>query len=547
MADRVITFQLKGDASNLERELKSVDRRMEAIAGTAQAMGGILKTAIGVGLGISIDKVREVMIRFAGATAKVFAETKTLAPGVKKVKGELVALRTQAIAPLLPVMNGMAGAIANVLKELKDSPEISAFGTRVKDAILNFAIPAFSALVAAIESTIAGFVPMSQGIEAMSETAKGFLLLVRGHVIQSAKAFKSAADIALESKEGWEGLTDQFTEIIEKASALNVELIKLGKTTGDAAPPGGGPGGGGKGGKKSGGGVGGGTDAASALDDVLKILGDDVGILSVVFGEELVGAINLTSTAMSRATAAAQKFQEEGGAAMLGAAQDIGSAVEDLASQIGSNIADEMDSTASEIEDLENRISTATSEGAKKRLLIRKKEKEKELAEQKKAAMAAWVVGHVAAIAQAAINIPLAVSGGLAMGGPQGIAFAIAGGIAAGVALAAVVAEPPPSFHSGGLITSSSIGNQDARQVSARDGEFMVNNAGVRRAGRGALEALNSGQGGGGGGQRAIVMFNDRDLDRMNSSRLRAQGSPLQMATAKGSRSRYSSGKARTG
>ena len=62
-----------------------------------------------------------------------------------------------------------------------------------------------------------------------------------------------------------------------------------------------------------------------------------------------------------------------------------------------------------------------------------------------------WQINHTAAMAQALLAIPLAALQGLSSGGPAAPALAAAYAGLAAIEFAAVAAQQPPSFHTGGL------------------------------------------------------------------------------------------------
>jgi len=195
----------------------------------------------------------------------------------------------------------------------------------------------------------------------------------------------------------------------------------------------------------------------------------------------------------------------------------------------------EVRETQQEIRELERGITQARSAGAKQRLRIEKETKEKELEEQKKAATAAWVLHQVAAIAQATVSMALGIANSLAMGGPTGIAFAVASGIAGAAAIAAIAATPPPSFHSGGLnMVNGAAGmgpsTPDSRLIRARDGEFINNNNGVRALGLKRLQEANRTGRDGGGRVEANFFINDRLVDHSVQSSTKRRGSSLEEA-----------------
>lgn len=146
--------------------------------------------------------------------------------------------------------------------------------------------------------------------------------------------------------------------------------------------------------------------------------------------------------------------------------------------------------------------------------------------EAKKAAMTAFVVNKIAAVAQAGVNTALAISNAIG-NAPNPIVGAILGlaaGIAGVAATAAVVAQPPPSFHDGGLVGA------DEFDIRARRGEAVVPPQTVRAVGgEDGLRDLASGAGG--QGDIVVVTKLDHRIYDVQTSRASARtGSPLDSA-----------------
>jgi hypothetical protein len=302
------------------------------------------------------------------------------------------------------------------------------------------------------------------------------------------------------------------------------------------------------GGGAGGGGAGGGGGAAAALAPVGPTLFDSISA-QVQETTTAVGAMYEDLAARAKASREQQEAEAEGLKNSTQAlAQEVGAAVTQASQMVLDGVLMEYQKTKDEIADIEDQITKTTDKGAKDRLMRRKRAKEKELEEEKKAAMAAWVANKVAAIAQAAVSMALGIANSLSMGMPQGAVMAAISAVASGAAIAAIAAQPPPSFHAGGLVTGAALrqGNPDDIPASLRAGEFVSTPAAVSRLGRQTLEDAERGRLPSSGGE-VVVRFNDRDLDVMHSSRLRAVGSPLQRATASSTRARYSSGRVRRG
>jgi hypothetical protein len=304
------------------------------------------------------------------------------------------------------------------------------------------------------------------------------------------------------------------------------------------------------GGGAGGGGGGGGAGASPVWDESSAYLDAQASVNSyadtlLARGKEIVQAAKERREAVE-AEAEAEAKALQGSVDSL--TETVGAAVTQATQMVLDGVMMEVQNTKDEIAAIEDEITKTTDKGAKERLLRQKKSKEKELEEEKKAAMAAWVMNKIAAIAQAGVSMALGIANSLSMGMPQGAVMAAISAVAGGAAMAAITAQPPPSFHAGGLVTGAALrqGNPDDIPASLRAGEFVSTPAAVSRLGRQTLEDAERGRLPSSGGE-VVVRFNDRDLDVMHSSRLRAVGSPLQRATASSTRARYSSGRVRRG
>lgn len=110
----------------------------------------------------------------------------------------------------------------------------------------------------------------------------------------------------------------------------------------------------------------------------------------------------------------------------------------------------------------------------------------------KQAALNAYEASKAASIIQAQINAAVAITDIFSehAGNPLAIGVLSAVAIAATGAQIAAIASTPPPFHSGGVI-----GDPKERQITALDGEAVLNRQATSALGRGGVNALNSGQG----------------------------------------------------
>jgi hypothetical protein len=154
---------------------------------------------------------------------------------------------------------------------------------------------------------------------------------------------------------------------------------------------------------------------------------------------------------------------------------------------------------------------------------------------QRKALKEAHEAQSAAAVFQAAINVPLAISNAIGTA-PNPIVGAILGviaGAAAGAALAATVAKAAnkPKFHSGGV--ASAYGMNSAREVPATllPGEGVVTAPTVRRMGGAAgLAAMERGEHAGQGRVTVALQMGNRTVDVQQRAALKRSNSPLSSA-----------------
>jgi hypothetical protein len=495
-------------------------------------------------LDTAIEQVREAGV--VSDTAAADAEALVDAMDLLSAAGET--LSQDVLTPLIPILTGAADEMRDFLTEL-DPAQVDAMAKSLSQLVGFVSDVTMGAIKAA--AALLGL-RASQGNSEAIEAQKAV-----NKQAEAVEFHRNAVETLTNRLEAYkatnkttaEGVA-QFEEAIADSSTAMTRQLEIfrrlkgevGESAGlrtfaPTATPGR---------RTRGGGGGGGGGAGAGPPKEPKKQAEEVEAAVI----QMEMSIVKVGTAATRATAAFRAFADEGGNAIMGAAMNIAGAVQGITDAIGGAIAEQMEQTKLDIEGLESDITNATSKGAKDRLMIAKKAKEAELEEHKKAAMAAWVVGHIAAIAQAAINIPLTISQTIAQMGatPLGIGLAVAGGVTAGIALGAVIAEPAPSFHSGGMITGRNIGSDpNAVSISARPGEFVSTPAAVSRLGRDTLEDAERGRAPSRGGSGTRFYYEGRDLDRLHSDRLRAVGSPLSAASSRRAHSRYSSGKVRNG
>ena len=539
MADRVVKFSFRGDASDLERALTGVGRTMESTRKTANATGDVLKTAFGVALGISIDSIREKVFQLVGTYKEFFQRTQAGKRATAELKKSTLDFANTGLAPLNAAVAGATEGLARFLREM-DPAAAAAFGESLSSAFLSAAKFSVRAITE-IQKAFSGLTVTAEAGNVILERLKVTWALVTDGVgaaerqLQNVAAAEAKLDQRIAGHTGTvESLDEAYTDLTESIDASTRAAREGGGLTAPPAPP-----------EPA---AAGGAPAAAALAPVGPTLFDAIKA-QVQETTTAVGAMYEDLAARAKASREQQEAEAEGLKSSTQAlAQEVGAAVTQASQMVLDGVLMEYQKTKDEIADIEDQITKTTDKGAKDRLMRRKRAKEKELEEEKKAAMAAWVANKVAAIAQAAVSMALGIANSLSMGMPQGAVMAAISAVASGAAIAAIAAQPPPSFHAGGLVTGAALrqGNPDDIPASLRAGEFVSTPAAVSRLGRQTLEDAERGRLPSSGGE-VVVRFNDRDLDVMHSSRLRAVGSPLQRATASSTRARYSSGRVRRG
>ena len=147
---------------------------------------------------------------------------------------------------------------------------------------------------------------------------------------------------------------------------------------------------------------------------------------------------------------------------------------------------------------------------------------------QKKVLSGLFAAQKAAASGAIVINTAQAIMKALAELGPiAGAVSAIGIGIAGGVQLATVLAEPAP-FHTGGIVPTNGM-------VNALGGEAFLNRETTSRLGQDGVNDLNSGGGGGGGAIQIQNVYGHRVFDRFVIDNI-SKGGPLSSAIQGGSR-----------
>ena len=493
------------------------------------------------------------LIREAGIISnETAAEGEALTDAVALLSRQVGAFRDEALAPMLPILTQTADGIRGALAEV-DPGVFVAVGDAAGRAFLEVIAPAAIELgrmmakaFAGAKATLAGFklaivgletallqIPRAIGAAALAisgdfEGARE--LMTRGvkKTIAAVGEFEDAAYNSASAIAGVDMVVDGLKESLAKVAAnlgkateqsteASDAISEVGEAASDAA------------------------DEVKGLGKEVKSVGQDI---EDFFGEFNVSAIEGVFPSPEEARKnAEERFQIEHAlhtaiqaqneerrqqrAADAQEAIDAAHQVADSTLQIMQQAAAaELDArvsaaqkTKDEIADLEEQITNAATEGERRKLEAQKAALIARRSEEKRDALEAFRVSQAVAVTQALVSTALAVISQLAgLPGPAGIAASVAAGITGAAQVAAIASQPPPQFHSGGMIGANV---HDEITIRARAGEAVLSPQGVAAAGgaRG-VNALNAG--GGGGGQNVTVFqVGHRVLDSMVHASLR--------------------------
>ena len=135
-------------------------------------------------------------------------------------------------------------------------------------------------------------------------------------------------------------------------------------------------------------------------------------------------------------------------------------------------------------------------------------------AEGKKAAQKRWDTAYALSVAQAVLNAALGVTVQLAIGNIPG---AIEAGVMGAIAVASVVASPPPKLHTGGMAP-------DETPATLRAGEAVLSGQGRRTLGDATINAANAGQQPASSAGRGVVVYKHRAFEYFIADHLGMDG-----------------------
>ena len=398
------------------------------------------------------DAVREATQQIADAgiiSAEVAVDSERLQDQILLTGAAFDTLKREFLAPMIPSISAVLEIWRELLTELGRSEEVSEAGGLVGTALENIAISAAVQVKSLLltwqhfsETTIAGFKAVADAYGAMRARLEGDTETANKLWRSSRLAAADAAEGIAESLEGFSRGTVLTTEARVELIQYRAELRRVARTE---------------------------HDAGEAAEDRAEAVAESVA--------ETEGVLEEAHDAQLERIEIEKQAEDE----LLTKRKDSATAALDAAMAMTSSIVS-----------LTGAVTDAVIEGEEEGTQARKD-----------AAMAGFVIMKVAAVAEAAISTALSIANSLAVGLPVGAVLAVAAGIAGAAATAAIIAQPPPSFHAGGLVAGA-VGAPDEVQIRALRGETVVTQADTRAAGgaAGVRDAVR------GGGSRQIVVVN---------------------------------------
>ena len=409
---------------------------------------------------------------------EVAKQSEAMSDAVTLAKRAFDGLKTEALAPIIPLITEVSTLAFEMLVEFRKTGDVKKFGEVFVDVFLNGIAPA--------------------GAFAANQVLKG---------MEAIRPAMAAATVgALRLKAAFLAMTGQFaeaTKMISKIQKAEEEFAQSIRDLGAAQ-----------------------TEIDASTEKFLAGLDRIQGRLGGVKGaakgaSEALGEVGKEAETTTEAITGS--LEEWKGSDWAKAASDIAGAIGQVFSRVQSNIQESITESEREIESLDDRIAAATSDREKKALTARKAAIEEQLRQEKEAAMAAWAVQKAMSLSQAAIATALAAITTLAATGQP--AAAVAAGIAGAISIAAIAAEPPPSFHVGGMVAQAAPDEINARLLRS---EAVLSPQGVNAVGgEEGVRQLNRGAGGAGQPIVSVLQVRSRTVDAMISDNLRTKQGPL--------------------
>jgi len=476
------------------------------------------------------DAIRDAaqQIEDAGLiTNEAAAQAEAMADAVALASRSWEALKGDVLTPIIPLITEVAGSFQGLTKELRETGALERLGESFVRVFLDVIAPTVingSAFIAkALAALPSAFASVEVSMARLQQAARGVwdlanagsyprliinaIRAINGQEIQifsdetlgvTSEIGKATEQLAATIREL--GADQEAIEKIQQAAQRALEKtaarLKETKTAAEETKPE----------------I---EEAGEALDETgTKAEGAAEKVERLVLA---IKSVKITSVLARDAEAAAEALQP-----VAEVAFEVADAVSGLFAQIGSNLAESISEGEAAIDELGERIEN--SQDARERGALQRQQQvlRERVEEEKKAALASFAIQKAVAISEAVILGALAVLNALATGGPP---LAIAAGITAGISIAAIAAEPPPSFHSGGMVAAAAPDEITARLLRS---EAVLSPQGVAAAGgESGVRDLNRG---GVGVDRPIVsvlQVRSRTVDAMISDNLRTRQGPL--------------------
>ena len=468
------------------------------------------------------DAIRDAaqQIEDAGLISnKVAKQAEDMTNAVTLARQSWEGLRTQALAPIIPMITEVTNVFIEMMNEFRDTGELESFGEAFVDTFLEVLLPSAVHTVGAIQTALGG-------LEASFHAAR-FVFDLSALKLGSAAALKlqgrhedalkvlGLGSTALEDyQQSLRDLGGTQETVAARTDRLNAKFAevqrRLAKNREEA-----------KRAKKP----------LVDLSGALSGAGDAAGDAADQFGELAGQVVILSSGVLSITDETPLSRMAEDAADAIEALKPVTDVVSDIAGSVGSvfgnvtdGIVDSIAASQEELSALHRRFSQEQNGFQKIVLQEQIRAVEQRIEAEKEAAMVSFGIQKAAALAQAAIQGALGVLNALATGGAAAPALAVAAGVTAGFSIAAIAAEPPPSFHSGGMVSAGAPDEITARLLRS---EAVLSPQGVAAAGgEDGVRDLNRGAG---GSQPvvSVLQVRSRVVDAMISDNLRTRQGPL--------------------
>jgi len=421
----------------------------------------------------AIDRVEDAGL----VSSEAAFQAEALQDSLDDASRAMLVMRTEALAPLMPVIAGTTGAISNLAAELRDTGALKQFGDQAALIFLEVVLPAITVAgaesVKALRGLATSMALAEVGFNAIRISALGYVSVLdavkNGGKITREQYLrnKAALDDLHDSQARLDAATISFMDVDEKAAQLLDRVTgevraqqaafdelaqskeKVSSAGGGDQPPDG------PGGPAPVADLG----AAEKLAAELEAINERKQLEAQVAAE----LIELDEHVTARAKELAEERKQarlEATVVSLSAATSALNAIDTLAGAVSDARVANMD---------------------------------RESDEYRRAMDEQWGIQSALAIANAAIAIPLAISQQLAgTPGPVGIALSVVAGAIATANLAATIAKAAagPTYHMGGMVgggparSISPAGSPDEVNATLLRGERVQSRAEVR-AGRG--------------------------------------------------------------